>query len=91
MDRLHTIEKLPPSSHGKAVDSFAQAAELERELMQRGLDAYHHAYGRYSFCGVCEFAEGSLVVLSESLEAEEILRRVKEAVEELEVEVFQAE
>jgi len=66
-------------------------AELERELVQRGLDAYHHAYGRYFYCGVCEFAEGSLVVLSESLEAGEILRRVKEAVEELEVEVFQAE
>ena len=32
MDRLHTIEKLPPSSHGKSVDSFAQAAELESEL-----------------------------------------------------------
>jgi FAD/FMN-containing dehydrogenase/Fe-S oxidoreductase len=29
---LHSIEPLPPSSHGKPVDSFAQAAELEREL-----------------------------------------------------------
>jgi len=66
-------------------------AELERELVRRGLDGYHHAYGRYLFCGVCEFAEGSLVVLSETLDAEEILGRVKEAVKGMEVEAFQAE
>lgn len=65
--------------------------ELERELAHRGLDAYHHAYGRYLFCCVCEFGEGSLVVLSESLNAAEILRRAKSAVEGLKVEVFQAE
>jgi hypothetical protein len=65
-------------------------AELERELVHRGLDAYHHAYGRYLFCGVCEFGEGSLVVLSESLGAGEILDRVKPAVEGLGVEIFQA-
>ena len=29
---LHSIEPLPASSHGKPVDSFAQAVELEREL-----------------------------------------------------------
>ena len=29
---LHPIAPLPPSSHGKPVDSFAQALELEREL-----------------------------------------------------------
>ena len=33
---LHEIKALPPSSHGKKVDSFAQAAELEREL-KRGV------------------------------------------------------
>ena len=65
--------------------------ELERELVHRGLDGYHHAYGRYLFCAVCEFGEGSLVVLSEQLAAGEIVSRVKDAVEGLEVEVFQAE
>lgn len=64
--------------------------ELERELVHHGLDAYHHAYGRYLFCGVCEFGEGSLVVLSESLGAGEIVGRVKAALEGMEVEVFQA-
>jgi len=66
-------------------------AELERELVHRGLDAYHHVYSRYLFCGVCEFAESSLVVLSETLDAGDILGRAKEAVEGIEVEVFQAE
>ncbi len=66
-------------------------AELEQELMHRGLDAYHHAYGRYLFCGVCEFGEGSLVVLSETLDAGVIVGRTKEAVEGMEVEVFQTE
>jgi hypothetical protein len=64
-------------------------AELERELVRRGLDAYHHAYAGYLFCAVCEFAEGSLVVLSETLSAGEILSRVKERLEGLDVEVFQ--
>ncbi|HTQ86479.1 MAG TPA: FAD-dependent oxidoreductase, partial [Candidatus Solibacter sp.] len=32
MKELHSIEALPPSSHGKQVDSFAAAAELESAL-----------------------------------------------------------
>ena len=32
MNDLHSIEPLPLSSHAKPVDSFSQAAELEREL-----------------------------------------------------------
>ena len=66
-------------------------ADLERELVRRGLDGYHHAFGGYLFCAVCEFEEGSLVVLSETLGGGEILSRVKEGLEGLEVEVFQAE
>ena len=66
-------------------------AELERELVHRGLDAYHHAYEGYVFCAVCELGEGSMVVLSASLGAGEVVARVKEALEGVEVEVFQAE
>ncbi len=67
-----------------------QAAALERELLHRGLDAYHPVFGNYLFCGVCDFSDGSLVVLSERLSATEILRRVKPALAGAEVEVFQA-
>ena len=64
-------------------------ATLERDLVHRGVDAYHHSFKRYLFCAVCEFSEGSLVVLSEGLGAAEIVRRLKPALEGLEVEVFQ--
>ena len=67
----------------------APDAALERELVRRGLDAYHPVFGKYLFCGVCEFSDGSLVVLSEGLGATEILRRVKPVLEGLDVEVFQ--
>jgi len=65
-------------------------AALERELVRHGLDAYHPVFGNYLFCAVCEFSDGSLVVLSESLGATEILRRVKPALAGEDVEVFQA-
>jgi len=65
-------------------------AALERELVRHGLDAYHPVFGSYLFCAVCEFSDGSLVVLSESLGATEILRRVKPALAGEDVEVFQA-
>jgi FAD/FMN-containing dehydrogenase len=32
VNTLHSIQPLPPSSHAKPVDSFAQASELEHEL-----------------------------------------------------------
>jgi hypothetical protein len=68
----------------------ARDEALERELVRRGVDAYHPAYGKYLFCAVCDFSEGSLVVLSDELGAGEVLRRVQGALKGLEVEVFQA-
>jgi hypothetical protein len=62
---------------------------LERELAHRGLDAYHPVFGNYRYCAVCQFSDGSLVVLSETLSAPEILRRAKPALEGMDVEVFQ--
>jgi hypothetical protein len=90
------LEKLIARFEGETFGARAGArldagdAELERDLLRRGLDGYHHAFGGYLFCAVCEFAEGSLVVLSETLGAGEILGRLKEALEGLDVEVFQA-
>lgn len=54
-------------------------AILEADLAQKGLDAYHLAYPAYSFCALCNFDEGSVVLLSNSLWASEIVRRVKAA------------
>lgn len=62
---------------GRRLESIDSA--LENELASRGVDAYHLAYPPYSFCAVCNFEDGSVVVLSNSLWASEIIRRVKPA------------
>jgi len=62
-------------------------AELEGDLSRRGLDAYHTAFRRYYFCAVCDFEDGSLVVLSDRLSADEVIRRTHPIVQELDVKV----
>lgn len=69
-----------------AVDAGPDA-DLERELARRGVDAYHAAFPKYFFCAICGFEDGSLVLLSEKLWASEVIRRVRPAVKELDVEV----
>lgn len=60
---------------------------LEGELARRGVDAYHTAFPNYIFCAVCNFEDGSLVLLSEKLWASEVIRRVRPALEGQVVEV----
>jgi hypothetical protein len=62
-------------------------AQLEGELAHRGVDAYHGTFTKYFFCAVCDFEEGSLVLLSEKLWASEVIRRVRPVLEGLGVEV----
>lgn len=61
--------------------------DLENELSHRGLDAYHAVFPRYYFCAVCNFEDGSLVILSERLSAGEAIRRARPVVRELNVKV----
>lgn len=61
-------------------------AALEGDLARHGVDAYHSAFPRYLFCAVCTFEEGSLVLLSEKLWASEVIRRVRPALNGLDVE-----
>jgi hypothetical protein len=60
---------------------------LEGELARRGVDAYHQAFKNYYFCAVCDFEDGSLVLLSQKLWASEVIRRVRPLLEGLEVEI----
>lgn len=60
---------------------------LEGELARRGVDAYHTAFPNYVFCAICNFEDGSLVLLSEKLWASEVIRRVRPALEGQDVEV----
>ena len=61
--------------------------ELEGDLARRGVDAYHTTFSRYFFCAVCNFEDGSLVLLSEKLWASEVIRRVRPVLEGFEVDV----
>jgi hypothetical protein len=61
--------------------------ELEGELARRGVDAYHTAFENYSFCAVCSFDDGSLVILSQKLWASEVIRRIRPALEGEDIEV----
>lgn len=61
--------------------------QLEADLARRGVDAYHTAFAKYFFCAVCNFEDGSLVLLSEKLWAGEVIRRVRPSLEGLDVEV----
>jgi hypothetical protein len=56
---------------------------LEGELARRGVDAYHTAFPNYFFCGVCNFEDGSLVLLSQKLWASEVIRRVRPVLRDL--------
>ena len=62
-------------------------AALEQELSRQGADAYHHAYTNYRFCAICDFENGSLVVLSNKLWASEIIRLVRGVLDAASVEV----
>jgi len=62
-------------------------ASLERDLAHRGADAYDHAFPNYLFCAICDFENGSLVVLSQKLWASEIIRLARRALNGLEVDL----
>jgi hypothetical protein len=62
-------------------------AELEADLGHRGADAYHSTYPAYFFCGICTPEDGSLVILSNHLWASEVVRRVRPALSDVEVQV----
>lgn len=64
---------------------LAGDAALEGELARRGVDAYQAAFPNYFFCAVCDFEEGSLVLLSNNLWASEVIRRVKPVLTGLDV------
>ena len=60
---------------------------LESHLARRGVDAYHSAFSKYFFCAVCDFENGSLVLLTDQLSASEVIRRVSPVLRDLDVKV----
>jgi hypothetical protein len=62
---------------------YLEDAELESELSKRGMDGYHGAFTRYTLCAICDFENGSIVLLTEKLSSGEVLRRLRPVVTEL--------
>ena len=62
-------------------------APLENDLARRGVDAYHHVFGNYYFCAVCDFENGFLTLLTNRLWASEVIRRVRPVLDQLQVAV----
>lgn len=60
-------------------------AALEGDLSKRGVDGYQSAYERYVFCAVCEPEDGWVTLLSATLWASEVIRRVRPAVQPFDI------
>jgi hypothetical protein len=83
------VARFTGETFGLRCGAAAEAAdtELENELSHCGLDAYQAAYKRYTFCAVCEPADGWVTVLSETLWPSEIIRRVRPALQAFDVHI----
>ena len=62
-------------------------AELAAGLSGRGVDGYQSGYKRYSFCAVCEFEDGWVTLLSDTLWPSEIVRRLRPAAHTFDVHI----
>ena len=90
VDQLRQLfERFEGETFGIRAGAAARApdAALEGDLSHRGLDAYQEAYGRYTFCAICEPKDGWVTVLSETLWASEIIRRLRPAIQRFDVHI----
>lgn len=82
-------ERFETETFGLRTGEAARSADavLEGDLSSRGLDAYQGAYRRYDFCAVCELEDGWITLLSAKLWPTEIIRRVRPAMQQLDVHI----
>jgi hypothetical protein len=62
-------------------------AALARDLSGHGADGYQEAYKRYTFCAICEFEDGWMTLLSDTLWASEVIRRLRPAAQSFDVHI----
>jgi hypothetical protein len=84
---LHLFERFEAETFGLRAGERVKEddAPLTNELSHRGLDAYQAAYQRYTFCAVCEFEDGWVTLLSQTLWSSEAIRRVRPAAQSFDV------
>lgn len=80
---LELFERFSAETFGARAGAASESPDtaLESELSRRGLDAYQGAYERYTFCAVCEPDDGWVTLLSKTLWASEIIRRIRPALQ----------
>jgi hypothetical protein len=90
---LEFVERFEAETFGFRVGAAAAAgdADLENDLSSRALDAYDRAFKRYSLCGICDFENGFLTLLTEKFSSAEVLRRVRPALEAIGARVVRPE
>lgn len=83
------VERFAGETFGVRAGGLAASgdAEVEGHLAKRGVDAYHPAFPNYLFCGVCDFENGFLTLLSKGLWASEVIRRLRASLASLRVDV----
>jgi len=83
------LERFGGETFGIRSGAASQSADatLEGDLSKRGLDAYQPAYARYTFCAICEPEDGWITLLSDSLWASEVIRRLRPAVQPFDVHI----
>jgi hypothetical protein len=79
---LQLFERFEGETFGLRAGAPAETPDAapEGDLSKRGVDAYQFAYERYFFCAVCEPEDGWVTLLSATLWASEVIRRVRPAV-----------
>ena len=60
---------------------------LASSLSGHGADGYQEAYKRYSLCAICEFEDGWMTLLSDTLWPSEVIRRVRPAAQSFDVHI----
>jgi len=83
------LDRFQKETFGARAGELVETADapLEGDLAKRGVDAYQKVFPNYFFCAICNFDDGSLVLLSEKLWASEVIRRVRPVLDGFAVEV----
>jgi hypothetical protein len=81
------LARFQAETFGVRAGKLATAGDpaVEGELARRGADAYDKAFPNYYFCAICAFEDGSLVLLSDNLRSSDVIRKVRPALEGLDV------